>query len=161
MSRRSRTGSSPRSDGARGWPAGRATDDETAFELVPVGHRQQGVGPDRSVDRQDPEVGDPAALARRLVDGLADEDPVQPRVETVRIAETPQVAPGDHQRVLQGVLGPIDVAEDALGDREEPAMARPDQVDVRRPITALCRLDEIPIHREGPSVRPTRGRFHS
>ena len=79
-----------------------------------------------------------------------DEDPAQPRVESVRIAEAPQVAPGDHQRVLQGVLGPIDVAEDPLGDREEPAEARADQVDVRLPITALCRLDEISIHREGP-----------
>ncbi len=39
---------------------------------------------------------------------------MQPSVESVRIAETPEVTPGDHQRVLQGILGPIDVPRDTL-----------------------------------------------
>ena len=48
---------------------------------------------------------------------------MDPRVEPVRIAEAREVTPGDHQRVLQSVLGPVDVAEDALRDREEPVAA--------------------------------------
>ena len=35
---------------------------------------------------------------------------------------------GDHQCVLQGVLGPIDVAEDLEGDPEQPLGAQADQV---------------------------------
>ena len=31
-----------------------------------------------------------------------------------------QVTPGDHQSVLEGVLGPIDIPQDPLRDREEP-----------------------------------------
>src|SRR6478735_1833196 len=80
---------------------------------------------------------------------------MQPRVESVRIAEPGQVAPGDHQRVLHGVLGPIDVAEDPVGDREEPVATDADQVGIRLPITAASRLDEIPIHLVVPRWRPS------
>ena len=60
----------------------------------------------------------------RLASSMQDrKESVDPRVEAVRIAEARKVAPGDHQRVLQGVLGPIDVAEDPLCDPEE-AVAR-------------------------------------
>jgi hypothetical protein len=71
---------------------------------------------------------------------------LEPRIEAVRIAETSQVTPGDHQRVLEGILGPIDVAEDPLGGREESVLANGDQVDVRVPIPVPCRLDEIAVH---------------
>ena len=65
-----------------------------------------------------------AALAHRLVHAGSDDETMEPRVEPVRIAEPGQVAPGDHQRVLHGILGPVDVAEDPLRDREEPVTAR-------------------------------------
>ncbi len=84
------------------------------------------------------------------------EEPLEPRIEPVRIAERPQVTPGDHQRVLEGILGPVDVAEDPLCDREQPVGARTDQVDIRLPVAALGRLDEIAIHRR-PSWRPIGG----
>ena len=120
---------------------------EAAFELIPIRDGQQVVGRGRSVDRQRPEVGAPTTLARRLGDADVDEHAAEPRVEPVRIAEPSQVTPGDHQRVLDGVLGPIDVAEDAVGDREEPVDPGTCQVDECRPVAPLCRLDEIPIHR--------------
>ena len=119
---------------------------EPAFELVPVGDGEQVVGCRRSVDRQHPQVRRPATLARRLGDADVDEEAVEPRIEPVRIAEAPQVTPGDHQRVLEGILGPIDVAQDPLGDREEPVGPSADQVDIRLPIPVLCRLDEVAIH---------------
>ena len=95
---------------------------EPTFELVPVGDGEQVVGCGRSVDRQDPKVRGSATLARRLGDADVDEEALEPRIEAVRIAESAQVTPGDHQRVLEGILGPIDVAEDPLGDREEPVL---------------------------------------
>ena len=119
---------------------------EPAFEQVPVGNGEQVVGGRRSVDWQHPKVGGAAALARRLGDADVDEEALEPRIESVRIAEAPEVTPGDHQRVLEGILGPIDIAEDPLGDREEPVTPSADQVDIRLPIPVLCRLDEIAIH---------------
>ena len=72
---------------------------------------------------------------------------MDPGVEPVRIAEARQVTPGDHQRVLQGILGPIDIPKDPLGDREEPVTARVDQGHEGRLVTRLRMLDEIAIHR--------------
>ena len=102
---------------------------EPAFEQVPVGHAEELVRRRRSVDRQHPEVRGPSTLARRLGDADVDEEALEPRIEAVRIAESPQVTPGDHQRILEGILGPIDVAEDPLGDREQPVTPVADQVD--------------------------------
>ena len=130
---------------------------EPAVKLVPVGDGEQVIGRGRSVDRQHAKVRCPAALSRRLCDADIDEEALEPRIEAVRIAESPEVTPGDHQRVLQGILGPIDVTEDALGDRKEPVTPNADQVDVRLPIPVPCRLDEIAIHASCLAVAPGGG----
>jgi hypothetical protein len=132
---------------------------EPAFEQVPIGHGYKVIRSGRSVGRQHPKMGGSATLARRLIDALMDKKPAEPSVEAVRIAEAPKVTPGDHERVLQCVLGPIDVAKDSLRDREEMVTAMTDQVDVRLLVSSLCRLDEIPVHRE-PLVAPSGGAFH-
>ncbi len=85
------------------------------------------------------------------------EEALQPGIEAIRIAEAPQVPPGDHQRVLQSILGSVDVAQDPVGDREEPIGAGANQVDVRRLIAVPCRLDEIAIHRILPPAHPSEG----
>ncbi len=87
----------------------------------------------------------------------ANEETAEPRVESVRIAETGQGTPGDHQGVLYGILGPIDIAEDPVGDPEEPVATGTDQVGIRLPIAVPSRLDEVPIHRHRPSVTPVGG----
>ena len=120
---------------------------EATFELVPVGQSEEMVRRGRSVDRQDTQVRRAAAFARRLFDADVDEHSMEPRVEAVRIAEPPQITPGDHQRILQSILGPIDVAEDPVGDRVQAVGARRDQVDERGLIPTLGRTDEIEIHR--------------
>ncbi len=107
------------------------------------------------------EVGDEAALALRLANAGADDEAMEPGVEPVRIAESGQVTPGDHQRFLHGILGPVDVAEDPLRDREEPVATHADQVGVCLPVPASCRLDEITIHCVGPSVAPSGGAVQS
>ena len=93
-----------------------------------------------------PQVRGAATLARRLGDADTDEEAGQPRIEPVRIAEVPEVTPGDHQRVLQGVLGPVDVTEDPLGDREQAVAAHADQVDECRLVAVLCCRQELAIH---------------
>ncbi len=74
----------------------------------------------------------------------------EPGVETVRIAESTQVTPGDHQRVLDGILGPIDIAEDPMRGRVQPVDPGTHQVDKRRLIPVLCRLDEVAVHVSAP-----------
>jgi hypothetical protein len=131
---------------------------EPAFELVPICDPSQLVGRGRPVGRQDPEVGDPAALAGRVLETHVHEQPSQPGVEPVRIAERREATPGDHQRVLEGVLGPVDVSKNPVGQGVEVIRARPDQVDVRLPIPSLGRLDEVPLHRLASVLAPGRGR---
>jgi hypothetical protein len=95
-----------------------------------------------------------------VVEALVHEEAADPRVESVRIAEATEVAPGDHQRILQGVLSPIDVAEDPVGDREQMIDARRDQIDVRVPVAASRCLDEVQVHRGFPEA-PNGGAVHS
>jgi len=119
---------------------------EPAFELIPEFDRHQLVGRGRPIRRQDPKVDNPTSFAGRLDDAKVDDEAPKPGVESIWIAEPSQVSPGDHQRVLQGVLSSIDVAKDSLRDREELVGAWADQVDVCRPISLCRRFDEITIH---------------
>ena len=131
---------------------------EPAIEKIPV--RDVGEAVIRtpwSVERQHAEIRRPATLARRMGDADVHDEAAQPGIESGRIAKTPQVAPGDHQRVLDGVFRPIDVAENPVRDREEVVAATPDQVDIRLPITIAGRLDEVSVHRS-PMLRPVGGR---
>ena len=122
---------------------------KATLQLVSVTDSEHVVGCGWSVDRQHAQVHGAATLARRLCDADIGDDTVHPRVEAVRIAERPEVTPGDHQRILQSVLGPIDVAEDPVCEREVLVAGRADEVDECRLVAALCRLDEgsVPIHR--------------
>ncbi len=120
---------------------------EPAVQLVTIGDREEVVGCGEAVHGQDMELRRPPAFTCRLRDADVGEQAVDPGVEAVRIAEARKVAPGDHQRILQGILGPIDIPEDPVRDREESVTAEPDQIDESRLITALRRLDEVAIHR--------------
>jgi len=130
---------------------------EGTVQLVAVGHAEEVVRGGRAVARQDVEVCDAATFARRLADAHVGEDTVEPAAEPVRIAEARQVTPGDHQCVLQSILGPSDVPEDPVGDREEPVAAKPHQVDERDLVAPLCRLDEIDIHAHHRGLTPVGG----
>ena len=55
-----------------------------------------------------------------LVVAGVDEDPMDPGLEAVRITELGQPAPGEHEGVLQCVLGEARVAQDPPGNRVEP-----------------------------------------
>jgi hypothetical protein len=134
---------------------------EAPLELIPVDDAQEVVGRGRDVYRQDAEVRDAVALAFRLGETGANNEAVEPGVESVRIAEPRQVTPSDHQRILQGVLGPIDVTEDPLGEGVQTVATDSDQVGIGLPVTLPCRLDEISIHRIRSSVAPSGGAVRS
>jgi hypothetical protein len=79
---------------------------------------------------------------------------VEPRLESVRIPEPGQLLPGDHQRLLHGVLGPIDVAQDPVGNRVEAVGVNPDQDAEGLPVTVLRLLHEVAIHRPSDGTQP-------
>jgi hypothetical protein len=133
---------------------------EAAIELVSIRDAQQVVSSGRAIHWKHVQVADPLALPAGLCDADVGEKPVDPGVESVRIAEARQVTPGDHQCVLQGILGPIDIPEDPMRDGEEAATAELHQVDERRLVAPLCRLDEIAIHRLSHGLAPIAGTVH-
>ena len=124
---------------------------ESTIQLVTIGNGEKVVRRPRRVDREHANVGESASLTAGVGDADIRKDPMDPGVESVRIAEVRQVPPGDHQRVLQGILGPIDIPKDPVRDRIEAITARANKIDECRLITALCRLDEVAIHRPLPA----------
>ena len=127
---------------------------ERSIESISIVHRRRLVRPAGSIDGQDPDVRVPGAHpARFRVTGI-DEEALQPGVEPVRIAETGQLTPGDHQRLLNGVLGPSDIPEDPLGDRHEPVAVRPGQDGECIPVPLPRLLDEVAIQPIVPPVAP-------
>jgi hypothetical protein len=119
---------------------------EAALQLVAVGHAEQVVRSDRGVEGQNAEIGGATTFTRCLGDANVRQEAMDPGVEPVRIAEAREVTPGDHQRILQGILGPIDISEDPMRDREESVTAEFDQVDKRRLVPVLRRYHEVAIH---------------
>ena len=130
---------------------------EAAFQLIPEPHAKELVGRGRPFERKNAQVGHPTTFARRVLETHVHEESLEPGIKPVRIAERSQVTPGDHQRVLEGILGPVDVPENPVAEGEEVVRASPDQVDERLPIPSLCRLDELLIHRLALVLAPDRG----
>ena len=119
---------------------------EGTIQLVTIGNAEVLVRRPRRIDREHPNVGESASLTTGVGDADIGEDAMDPGVESVRIAEVRQVTPGDHQRVLQGILGPIDFPKNPMSDREPRVATGAHQVDERRLVAIPRGLDELPIH---------------
>ncbi len=120
---------------------------EGAIHDVAIDDPSEFVARDVILEVQDPEPCVPAPVSTRVLDAHVREHALEPEVEPVRIAEVRQVTPGDHQRVLQGILGPIDISKDPSGDREEAIDARTDQVHEGDLVATTRRDHEVSIHR--------------
>ena len=82
---------------------------------------------------------------RFVVAGM-DEDAVEPGVETVRLTQMREPAPGDDQGVLQSILGQARVAQDPVGHGVERIADLVHQDRERFAVAALGLLDEVSIH---------------
>ena len=82
----------------------------------------------------------------RLVVAGVDEDAMDPRFEAVGFPQVRDPAPGEHESVLQRVLGETGVAQDPLGDRVEAVadLVHQDGEGLSVPVAGL--LDEVSIH---------------
>ena len=77
---------------------------EASVELIAVGQGARLVRGTWSVERQDPYVVGPVTPPSGLAVAAPDQDPVEPGLEPVRIAETRQLLPRDHQCLLHRIL---------------------------------------------------------
>ena len=76
----------------------------------------------------------------------AHREPAEPGVPGVRITERANMAPGQQERILDRILGAIRVAQDEVGDAEQPRMRCPHELGVGIDVTAHRPLDQLPLH---------------
>ena len=84
---------------------------------------------------------------------------MDPGLESVGIPELGQPAPGEHEGVLQRVLGEARVAQDPAGDRVERVADLVHQDRERLSISLAGPLDQVSIHLDLRRSRPS-GRDH-
>ena len=87
---------------------------EGAFELVAIDDRADAVGHHRFVNRQQSNVRRPTTGFSALGIAGADEKPIRPSLEAGRVAQFGKVLPDTEQRLLGGVLGNVDMAQDPV-----------------------------------------------
>jgi len=119
---------------------------EATFELVAVDHDGVGVVEVRVIDRGQVDVEAVPPEAARLVDAGSVEQSVQPRVEPIGAAEGRQIAPGSDERLLDGVLGLVGVAEDQAGSGIEPEDRGSCKPGEGVMIAPSCPFHEILLH---------------
>src|SRR4029079_12533315 len=91
---------------------------ERPLQGIAVVDRDGRVRTGRPVGREGSDVRGPAPVpAEFLVTGIH-EEPMEPDLEALRIAQPWQLAPGEEECLLDGVLGPLDIAEDPVRDGE-------------------------------------------
>ena len=89
--------------------------EEAAFELVAIRDERFDAGHRRRFEFGELDIDAMAPEPSRLIDAGVDEQPVEPGVEAIRVAQRGQHAPGPDERVLDGVLGLIGIPEDEPG----------------------------------------------
>ena len=82
----------------------------------------------RPVDRQRPDVGAPPAIPPELLVAGIDHEAMEPDLEALRVAESRELTPGEEERLLDGVLGPLAIAQDPIGDGVAAVTVEVDQV---------------------------------
>ncbi len=85
---------------------------KSTFERLALVRLQRLVAGDRLVEGGQFDLDGTTLVAPQLVVTGADEESVEPRIESIGIAQAWQVAPRTDQGLLHGVLGPVWVAED-------------------------------------------------
>ena len=64
----------------------------------------------------DAEAGIPAAGATRLHVAGVDDEPMEPGLEPLGVAQRRQVPPGAEQRLLRGILRTVAITKDPVGE---------------------------------------------
>ena len=83
----------------------------------------------------------------------------QPGLEQKRVPKGRQIPPGADEGVLDRVLGPTEITQDAIGDRKQPIAGHDHETGERIFITLDGELDERRLH-GGPFEPPLGGTLH-
>jgi hypothetical protein len=111
---------------------------EGALERIPVIDRDVGIRSRRPVDRQDPDATAPAPVPTQLLVTGIHEQPMEPDFKAFRVAEPWELAPGDEECLLDGVLCATDIAKDPICDGVAAVTVQVDE---------LFKGDIVPISR--------------
>ena len=87
----------------------------------------------------------------------ADEDPVEPGFEALRVAQAGQFAPSRHECLLDGVLGGRGVTQDPERQPHQPTADVPHEDLERIGIASLCALYDRDLHDSSLSSPHTNG----
>ena len=112
---------------------------EATVQLVPVVDPQKLIGGGRSVRLEQDDIGREVPATSRLGVAGVDENPVEPCLESIEIAQSGEVPPDLDEGYLDRVLGEVGVAQDPMGD-EDAAVADLTNQGAEGLLVALPRL---------------------
>ena len=116
-----------------------------SFELIAVGELRCAIGLGR-FDRHDGELRAPPAPVAPDVGARANEQPVQPGIEPLDVAQRRQIPPGSNQRVLGCILREFGVAQDEASDPVQPIDGATGQDAEGLMVSASRPVDEFRLH---------------
>jgi hypothetical protein len=129
---------------------------EAAFELVAVVGDGHAVVDRRRIDGSQFDIEAVPPEPARLIDTGAVEQPVEPGVETIGAAQCGQVTPGADERLLDGVLGLVGIAQDEPGGSVQPEDRGACQRRRRRHDRPVSLAPRVPAaSRPSAAARPT------
>jgi hypothetical protein len=119
---------------------------EAPFELVAIPEGADVIGRRRLSSDELDLPGKSTTVSPLVVAGV-DDQPVQPRVPTLWVAQTRKLSPGVLEGFLDGVFREVRIPEDQPGNGVE-AVGGSGREDLEGLVVAAsCRLDEIALHR--------------
>ena len=105
-----------------------------------------GVRTSRPVDRERSDVVRPPPMtAVFLVTGVH-EEPVEPDLEAFGIAQPRELSPGEKECLLDGVLGPLDIAKDPIRNGVETVAVEIDELLEGDVVASSCPFDQPRPH---------------
>ena len=131
---------------------------EAAVQLVTVVDRQELVGIGRCVRLEQDDISREVPATSRFGVAGVDEDPMEPRLEPIEVAQRGKLPPHLDEGHLDRVLGEVGVAEDPMRD-EDAAVAHLTNQGAEGLLVALPRLvHDRSQHPPPPSFSTPEGR---
>ena len=118
---------------------------EGVLEHVAIGDLAGHVGRGRKIDGRQIDLDDATSPSPDEIEAGMDDQPVQPGVETIRVAQARKVAPGADERVLDRVPCEFGVPDDQPGDRVQPHDGQVDERGEGVMIASPGPLDETSL----------------
>ena len=132
---------------------------ERAFDRVAVVDRERGIGRQRALDRQSPHMQAPSPMSPRFHVTGVDDDAMEPDVVSRQLPQARQLPPDLEEGALDRILGPVGVAQLAIGDRLAAVAVEADERVERGSVAALRPFDQARSHDCATPGAPGLGRL--